>query len=198
MTLGLNKALIQPNGSPKCRNKPSASSAWQPHRGHGARRGSLNSWRILLTLHERKQEKKAWTASSRSFFNIPKSSLSPKGTKKAQSFPKSQGCSKALVWACTQALQGSVPGLGQPLLSTPLFPLPETQHFQGLSSSMAPFYTRVWLLSALLSVIVSWVIKQSFLTESWRSFCPTSPPSLHPNTAFLLAVAHVSFPLLLF
>lgn len=148
--------------------------------------------------HERKQENKAWRASSRSFFNIPKSSLSPKGTKKAQSFPKSQGCSKVLVWACTQALQGSVPGLGQPLLSTPLFPLPETQHFQGLASSMAPFYTRVWLLSALLSVIVSWVIKQSFLTESWRSFCPTSPTSLHLNTAFLLAIAPVSFPLLLF
>lgn len=86
---------------------------------------------------------------------------------------------------------GQCPRLGaaSPLSTvTPLFPLSETQHFQGLSSSMAPFYTKVWLLSALLSVIVSWVIKQN----SHRVLEVISshfPPSLHPNTAFLLAAA---------
>lgn len=55
---------------------------------------------------------------------------------------------------------------------TPLFSLSETQCFQGLSFSIASFYTKVWALSTFISVIVSTfgMVKQNLLTESWRVF----------------------------
>lgn len=75
-------------------------------------------------------------------FEIPKSSLSPKGTKKAQSLPKSQGCSQILVWPCTQALQGSAPGWWQPFVSAQGHPY---SHYLKHRTSKA--FPLLWLLS---------------------------------------------------
>lgn len=121
-------------------------------------------------------------------FEIPKSSLSPKGTKKAQSLPKSQGCSQILGWPCTQALQGSAPGLCSLssqhrdtlmlIISNTGLPRPFLSCGSFLHQSV------VTISSSLCNSLYSWVIKQNFLTELWRPFHPTCPPSPHPNAAF--------------
>lgn len=88
---------------------------------------------------------------------------------------------------------------------TPLFSLPETQDFQGLSSSIASFYTKVWLLPTLLSLtLYTLKAKLSYrILEVISSHLPAPTPTLYflwlwHMWAFLRSSSSWPLPLLIF
>lgn len=170
---------------------------------HRARKGFLHSGRLFLThWHERKQEKKVLRTSSRFYLRYLNPPYIPKVQRKHRVILSHREAPRfwcELVHQLYRAVPQAWGSFSSQHSNTLIFiiwntGLPRPFLFYGSCLCQSV----VTISSSLCNSSYTWVIKQNVLTESWRSFHPTSPPSPHPSPVFPLAVAQVSFPLFLF